>query len=41
VTGHEFQDGVEVRKGLDGGEMVIVEPPADLKGGSRVVTNGP
>ena len=41
VTGHEFQDGVEVRRGLDGGEMVIVEPPADLKGGSRVVTNGP
>jgi hypothetical protein len=26
-TGREFQDGVEVRSGLNGGELVIVEPP--------------
>jgi HlyD family secretion protein len=41
VTGREFQDGVEVHSGLDGGEIVIVEPPSDLKGGSRVATTGP
>jgi RND family efflux transporter MFP subunit len=41
AAGREFQDGVEVRSGLDGGEMVIVEPPSDLKGGSRVATTGP
>ena len=41
VTGREFQDGVEVRSGLDGGELVIVEPPSDLKGGTRVATTGP
>jgi RND family efflux transporter MFP subunit len=41
TTGREFQNGVEVRDGLDGGELVIVEPPAGLKGGSRVTTTGP
>jgi HlyD family secretion protein len=41
VTGRDFQDGVEVRRGLDGGEIVIVDPPADLTGGSRVATTGP
>ena len=40
VTGGEFQDGVEVRNGLDGGEMVTVEPSSDLKGGTRVATAG-
>jgi RND family efflux transporter MFP subunit len=37
--GREFQDGAEVRSGLNGGELVIVEPPADLKNGSRVTTS--
>jgi RND family efflux transporter MFP subunit len=41
APGREFQDGVEVRKGLDGGELLIVEPPAGLQGGSRVTTTGP
>jgi HlyD family secretion protein len=41
TTGREFQEGVEVRNGLDGGELVIVEPPAGLKGGSRVRTTAP
>ncbi len=41
VTGREFQDGVEVRRGLDGVELVIVDPPPDLTGGSRVATTGP
>jgi hypothetical protein len=38
TTGREFQDGLEVRSGLAGGELVIVEPPPDLKAGSRVTT---
>jgi RND family efflux transporter MFP subunit len=41
TTGREFQDGVEVNKGLDGGELVIVDPPEGLKGGSRVTAIGP
>jgi hypothetical protein len=41
TTGREFQDGIEVRSGLAGGELVIVEPPADLKAGSRVTTPAP
>src|SRR6266446_2540525 len=41
TTGREFQDGIEVRSGLAGGELVIVEPPADLKAGSRVTTTAP
>jgi hypothetical protein len=40
TTGGELQDGVVVRHGLDGGELVIVEPSAELKDGSRVVTTG-
>jgi len=36
VLGHEFQEGVEVRNGLSGGEMVIVVPPATLKEGQAV-----
>jgi len=36
TAGREFQDGVEVRNGLDAGELVIVEPPAGLQNGSRV-----
>jgi RND family efflux transporter MFP subunit len=39
-TGREFQDGIEVRSGLNGGELVVVEPPADLKSGSRVIATG-
>jgi RND family efflux transporter MFP subunit len=38
TIGREFQDGVEVRKGLDGGELLVVEPPSRLKDGSRVTT---
>jgi len=34
--GKEFQDGFEVRQGLEGGETVIVVPPADLKDGQAV-----
>ncbi len=41
TTGREFQDGIEVRSGLAGGELVIVEPPADLKAGSRVTMTAP
>ncbi len=36
VTGREFQDGVEVKQGLAGGEQVIVVPPANLKDGQSV-----
>jgi HlyD family secretion protein len=36
VPGREFQDGVEVRQGLSGGEMVIVVPPPTLKEGQAV-----
>jgi RND family efflux transporter MFP subunit len=36
VLGREFQEGVEVRQGLSGGEMVIVAPPATLKEGQAV-----
>jgi RND family efflux transporter MFP subunit len=35
--GREFEDGVEVRAGLDDGEAVIVEPPTGLKEGQKVV----
>jgi HlyD family secretion protein len=37
-TGREFQDGTEVRSGLSGGELVILEPLAGLKSGTRVKT---
>jgi RND family efflux transporter MFP subunit len=36
TVGREFQDGVEVKSGLNGGELVIIEPPPDLKDGERV-----
>ena len=36
VLGREFQEGVEVRQGLSGGEMVIVVPPATIKEGQAV-----
>jgi RND family efflux transporter MFP subunit len=36
VLGREFQDGFEVRQGLEGGEMVIVVPPTTLKDGQEV-----
>ncbi|MGB3551129.1 MAG: hypothetical protein WA993_10585, partial [Candidatus Binatus sp.] len=36
VLGREFQEGVEVKNGLSGGEMVIVVPPASLKEGQAV-----
>ncbi len=36
ILGREFQDGFEVKRGLDGGEMVVVVPPANLKEGQAV-----
>ncbi len=36
VLGREFQDGVEVRQGLSGGETVIVVPPPTLREGQAV-----
>jgi RND family efflux transporter MFP subunit len=36
VTGREFQDGVEVRQGLSGGETVIVVPPPTIHEGQPV-----
>ena len=36
VTGREFQDGVEVKQGLSGGETVIVVPPGKLSEGQLV-----
>jgi RND family efflux transporter MFP subunit len=36
VLGREFQDGVEVRNGLSGGETVIVVPPPTLHDGQAV-----
>jgi RND family efflux transporter MFP subunit len=36
VLGREFQDGVEVRSGLSGGETVIVVPPATIHEGQAV-----
>jgi HlyD family secretion protein len=36
ALGREFQDGTEVKRGLDGGEMVIVTPPPNLHNGERV-----
>jgi hypothetical protein len=39
-TGPERGDLVEIRKGLSGGESVIVRPPAGLKDGARVRAAG-
>ena len=36
VLGREFQDGFEVKQGLEGGEMVVVVPPTTLKDGQAV-----
>ena len=36
VLGREFQDGFEVKQGLEGGETVIVVPPTTLKDGQAV-----
>ncbi|HEY2663064.1 MAG TPA: efflux RND transporter periplasmic adaptor subunit [Candidatus Binataceae bacterium] len=36
ATGGEFQDGIEVKRGLSGGETVIISPPDALKEGQRV-----
>jgi RND family efflux transporter MFP subunit len=36
TTGSEFQDGIEVKQGLSGGETVIISPADTLKDGQRV-----
>jgi RND family efflux transporter MFP subunit len=36
ILGREFQDGFEVKQGLEGGEMVIVVPPTTLQNGQAV-----
>jgi HlyD family secretion protein len=36
IVGREFQEGVEVKQGLSGGEMVIVVPAATMKEGQEV-----
>jgi multidrug efflux pump subunit AcrA (membrane-fusion protein) len=36
ILGREFQDGFEVKQGLEGGELVIVVPPTTLKNGQSV-----
>ena len=36
IVGREFQEGVEVKQGLSGGEMVIVVPAATIKEGQEV-----
>ena len=36
TVGREFQEGVEVKQGLSGGEMVIVVPAATIKEGQEV-----
>jgi len=36
TLGREYQEGVEVKQGLNGGEMVIVVPPAQLHDGEPV-----
>jgi RND family efflux transporter MFP subunit len=36
TLGREFQEGVEVKAGLTGGEQVIVVPPPTLRDGERV-----
>jgi HlyD family secretion protein len=36
VVGREFQEGVEVKQGLSGGEMVVVVPPPKLRDGQAV-----
>ncbi|HZP46804.1 MAG TPA: efflux RND transporter periplasmic adaptor subunit [Candidatus Binataceae bacterium] len=36
TPGRELEDGVEIARGLDGGELVILDPPAGLREGARV-----
>ncbi len=36
IVGRDFQDGVEVKQGLSGGETVIVVPPANIHDGEAV-----
>ena len=36
LTGRQFENSLEVKSGLDGGETVIVSPPDDLKDGQLV-----
>jgi hypothetical protein len=36
TTGREFQDGIEVKSGLSGGESVIVVPPPTIRDGQPV-----
>ncbi len=36
TLGREFQDGIEIKSGLGGGELVIIEPPPNLKDGEAV-----
>jgi hypothetical protein len=36
TPGGEFQDGIEVKQGLSGGETVIISPADTLKNGQRV-----
>jgi RND family efflux transporter MFP subunit len=36
--GRDLEDGVEVREGLNDGDLVIIEPPAALKDGEKVVS---
>jgi RND family efflux transporter MFP subunit len=38
MRGRELEDGVEIRQGLSDGDAVIIEPPADLKSGEKVVS---
>ena len=40
VPGREFQEGVEIKQGLSGGEMVIVVPAAALRDGQAVTPVG-
>jgi len=36
TLGREFQDGIEIKSGLGGGELLIIEPPPNLKDGEAV-----
>jgi multidrug efflux pump subunit AcrA (membrane-fusion protein) len=37
TRGKELEDGVEITRGLNDGDEVIVEPSADLKEGEKVI----
>ena len=39
-VGPAHGDQVEIRKGLSGGESVVVDPPAGIKNGARVRVPG-